>query len=92
MIEPYTTQVKKNLQKASGQLETVIKMAEADRYCMDIIQQTNAVIGILQQSNSLILESHLRTCGAALASKSEKERDGFIKEILRVCGMSWRKK
>jgi DNA-binding FrmR family transcriptional regulator len=92
MIEPYAGQVKKSLQKASGQLDTVRKMAETDRYCMDIIQQNNAVIGILQQTNNLILESHLRTCGAALGSKSQKERDGFIKEILRVCGMSWRKK
>ncbi len=88
MIEPFSGQVKKNLQKAGGQLDTVLKMAEADRYCMDIIQQNNAVIGILQQVNNLILESHLRTCGAALGSKSAKERDGFIAEILRV----WRKK
>ncbi|MFA6603403.1 MAG: metal-sensing transcriptional repressor [Patescibacteria group bacterium] len=91
MIEPYAGQVKKGLQKASGQLDTVIKMAEADRYCMDIIQQNNAVIGILQQANNLILESHLRTCGVALASKSKGERDRFIKEILRVCNV-WRKK
>ncbi len=92
MIEPFSGQVKKNLQKAGGQLDTVLKMAEADRYCMDIIQQNNAVIGILQQVNSLILESHLRTCGIALASKSKEERDRFIKEILRVCNVSWRKK
>ncbi len=92
MIEPFASQVKKNLQKAAGQLETVRKMAEADRYCMDVIQQNNAVIGLLQQANTLILESHLRTCGVALASKSAKERDGFIQEILRVCGMTWRKK
>ena len=92
MIEPYAEQVKKNLQKASGQLNTVVKMAETDRYCMDIIQQINAVIGILQQANSLILESHLRTCGTSLASKSEEERNQFIREILRTCNMSWRKK
>lgn len=92
MIEPYASQVKKNLRKASGQLETVIKMAESDRYCMDVIQQNNAVIGILQQANSLILESHLRTCGVSLASKSDAERDRFIKEILRASNVSWRKK
>jgi CsoR family transcriptional regulator, copper-sensing transcriptional repressor len=92
MIDPYASQVKKNLQKANGQLNSVIKMAEDDRYCMDIIQQNNAVIGLLQQANSLILESHLRTCGAALASKSAAERDRFIKEILRVSGVAWRKK
>lgn len=92
MIEPYVSQVKKGLQKAAGQLETVRKMVESDRYCMDVIQQNNAVVGLLQQANSQILESHLRTCGVALASKSAKERDSFIQEILRVCGMSWRKK
>jgi len=92
MIEPYASQVKKNLQKAGGQLRTVIDMADADRYCMDIIQQNNAVIGILQQANNLILESHLRTCGAALASKSKEARDRFIKEILRVFSVSRHKK
>lgn len=91
-MEPYAGQVKKNLRKASGQLDTVVKMAESDRYCMDVIQQNNAVIGILQQANSLILESHLRTCGVALASKSKEERDRFIKEILRASNVSWRKK
>ncbi len=92
MIEPFSGQVKKNLQKAAGQLDTVLKMSEADRYCMDIIQQNNAVIGLLQQANNLILESHLRTCGASLASKSAQTRDRFIKEILRAFSTSQKRR
>jgi len=91
MIEPYAGQAIRNLRKAGGQLSTVLKMAETDRYCMDIIQQNNAVIGILQQANNLILESHLHTCGASLGSKSAKERQKFIKDILRACNVSRRK-
>jgi len=91
MIEPYAGQTVGNLRKAAGQLQTVLKMAEEDRYCMDIIQQNSAVIGLLQRANDLILESHLRTCGASLASKSAQTREKFIKEILRACNISRRK-
>ncbi len=91
MIEPYSSQVIRNLQKADGQLGTVLKMAREDRYCMDIIQQCNAVIGILRQTTGLILESHLRTCGAALGSKSAKTRDRFIQEIIRAVDVAKRR-
>ena len=92
MIEPQASQVSGNLKKAAGQLQTVLKMTAEGRYCMDIIQQNNAVIGLLQQANNLILESHLRTCGASLASKSAQTRDRFIKEILRAFSASQKKR
>jgi DNA-binding FrmR family transcriptional regulator len=92
MIEPYSTQAKNSLKKAQGQLATIVKMAEEDRYCMDVIQQVNAVIGILRQANNLILESHLHTCGKALASKDATTREKFITEIMRACEISQRKR
>ncbi len=91
MIEPYKSRVVRNLQKAEGQLAAVAKMVGEDRYCMDIIQQCNAVVGILKQSTGLILESHLRTCGAALGSRSAKTRDRFIQEIIRAADVANRR-
>lgn len=91
MKEPHATNVMRNLRKARGLMDTVLKMAEDQRYCMDIIQQCNAITGIMQQTKNSILESHLETCGAKLASKDPVEREKFIKEILRACNVTQRK-
>lgn len=58
---------------------------------MDLIQQCNAAIGMLQQANNLILESHLHTCGKTLNTKDPKEKEAFITELLRACNVSQRK-
>lgn len=42
MIEPYKQKLLTNIKKTRGLLETVEKMVENDRYCMDIAQQINA--------------------------------------------------
>lgn len=65
-------------------LKCVEKMIEENRYCVDIAQQVNAAMGFLRQTNNLILESHLNTCGGhKLNSKNKNERDQFIKELIR---------
>ena len=91
MNEPQAGKVMKNLRKARGLMDTVLKMAEEQRYCMDIIQQCNALSGMLQQTKNLILESHLETCGAKMASPDPEVRGKFIKEILRACNVTQRK-
>ncbi|MEK7655071.1 MAG: metal-sensing transcriptional repressor [Patescibacteria group bacterium] len=91
MREPHSGKAIRNLQKARGLMDTVVKMAEENRYCMDIIQQCNAITGIMQQTKNIILESHLETCGSKMASKDSEEREKFIKEILRACNVSQRK-
>ena len=65
-------------------------MAEEQQYCMDLIQQCNAITDHATNEN-LILESHLETCGTKMASKDPTEREKFIKEILRACNVSQRK-
>lgn len=91
MKEPYAGKAIRNLQKARGLMDAVLTMAEEQRYCMDIIQQCNAITGIMQQTKNLILESHLETCGASMASKDPEVRKKFIKEILRACNVTQRK-
>ena len=80
------------INKAKGQLLRVEKMATDGRYCMDIIQQINALLGILKQANNAMLERHLHTCGAKLASKDPKARERFIAEIMRACDISQRRR
>ena len=85
MLESYVTRVKLNLKKAQGQINLVNKMIEDKRYCVDIAQQINAAIGILKQTNNLILESHLNTCAVnKLNSKKPGEREGFVRELIQT--------
>ena len=45
-----------------GHLNKVISMIEEDAYCIDILHQSEAVVKALQQTENLILESHLNSC------------------------------
>ncbi len=91
MIEPHATKTIRSLEKAKGQIGTILGMIEKKRYCMDLVQQINAVIGLLRGANTLILESHLHTCGSKLHTSSAEEKEKFIKEIIRMCTVSQRK-
>jgi DNA-binding FrmR family transcriptional regulator len=45
----------------------------------------NAAIGILKQTNNIILQGHLNSCGAhKLNSKKKGEREGFVKELIQT--------
>ncbi|MEK9169661.1 MAG: metal-sensing transcriptional repressor, partial [Patescibacteria group bacterium] len=50
------------LKIAKGHLEKVISMVEKDEYCLNVIQQTQAVTSSLEKVSELILENHLKTC------------------------------
>ncbi|MFA5622727.1 MAG: metal-sensing transcriptional repressor [Candidatus Dojkabacteria bacterium] len=74
-----------NLKKSKGLIETVIKMIEEDQYCINIMQQNLAVIGLLKSANQTLMESHLHHCFAnALESNQEKRKAEMIEEILTV--------
>ncbi len=84
--------VRSALVKARGMIGKIEKMLDEDRYCIDISQQVNAVIGILRGANKEILESHLRTCGVdRLGSGDSNDREIFIAELLRVTDIASRK-
>jgi DNA-binding FrmR family transcriptional regulator len=84
--------VRAALVKARGMIGKIEKMLDEDRYCIDISQQVNAVIGILRGANKEILESHLRTCGVdRLGSGDDAARETFIAELLRVTDVASRK-
>ena len=85
------TKLKKlvNLKKASSLLTKIINMVENDRYCIDIMQQNLAVIGMLKSFNQMLLDSHLKSCFKnAMQSASEKKKDEMIGEILKVTKVS----
>jgi len=60
-------------------------MVEQDRYCMDIMQQNLAVIGLLKSAHLILLENHLRHCFSnAIKSENLSRKEEMIDEILKV--------
>jgi DNA-binding FrmR family transcriptional regulator len=60
-------------------------MIEADKYCIDIMQQNSAVIGLLKSAHQMLMENHLNTCfKRAMETKNEKRKQEMTQEILKV--------
>lgn len=75
--------------KAQSLLKKIITMVEDDRYCIDIMQQNLAVIGLLKSAHQLLLEGHLNSCfKSALATSSPAKKQKMIDEILAVAKMA----
>lgn len=74
-----------NFKKAHGLILKIIKMVEANEYCIDIMQQNLAVIGLLKSAHQMLMENHLNTCfKKAMETKNEKRKQEMIQEILKV--------
>lgn len=84
MYRPKDTQARivHRLKISLGHLQKVIKMVEEDKYCIDIIHQSQAVQKALSGTDNLILENHLKTC-VADAIRKGKEKEA-IAEIMNV--------
>jgi DNA-binding FrmR family transcriptional regulator len=74
-----------NFKKAQSLISKIIKMVEANEYCIDIMQQNLAVIGLLKSAHQMLMENHLNTCfKTAMATKNEKRKQEMTQEILKV--------
>ncbi|MBU4174931.1 MAG: metal-sensing transcriptional repressor [Actinobacteria bacterium] len=78
-----------NFKKAQSLLTTIIGMVEKDEYCIDIMQQNLAAIGLLKSANQMLMEGHLNDCfKKAISTGSEKRKREMIQEILQVTRLS----
>lgn len=73
------------LKKAHTHLGKVIKMVDEDKYCIDVIQQSLAVSGLLKSAQQILLENHLSHCFAdAIVANTAQRKQEMVKEILKV--------
>lgn len=84
MFRPKDTQerILHRLKIARGHLEKVIKMAEEQVYCIDILHQLNAVEEGLKETGNAVLENHLKTCVSDAIMKGKKEE--VVGEVMEV--------
>ena len=78
-----------NLKKARSLLEKIITMKEDGKYCIDIMQQNLAVIGLLKSANQALMEGHLNNCFTdAVRSKSKEKQEDMVTEIIQVTSLA----
>jgi len=71
--------------KAQSSTARIINMIENDEYCIDIMQQNLAVIGLLRSAHEMLMENHLNGCfRSAMQTKNLKKQEEMTKEILKV--------
>jgi len=74
-----------NFKKAQSLISKIIKMIEGNEYCINIMQQNLAVLGLLRSAHQMLMENHLNTCfKKAMETRNEKRKQEMIKEILTV--------
>ena len=70
------------LKKIEGQVRGVQQMVEDSRYCLDEVQQANAIVAAMRQVEILIIEDHLNA-GMDFAVKS-KDVEAAVKDMMTV--------
>lgn len=74
-----------NFKKARTHIDKIIKMIENGEYCIDVMQQNLAVIGLLKSAHQMLMEGHLNTCFKnAMSTNNEQRKQKMILEILTV--------
>ncbi len=67
--------------QAQGTLIKITEMIEDDRYCPEIIQQVDSVIGLLHTAKRELLAGHLDTCVLHQMTQNKKKA---IDELLKI--------
>jgi DNA-binding FrmR family transcriptional regulator len=80
-----TKKIVNRLKSIQGHVRGVEKMVEDNAYCIDIVNQINAIQSALQKVNAMVLDRHLHTCvTTAIRGDDPGERERVIDEIMGV--------
>ena len=80
--DTYRRDVLNRLKTARGHLDGIIRMAEDDAYCPDLMKQLAAVQGSLERASRLVLRNHLETCVAAAMQAGRTEE--IVEELMEA--------
>ena len=76
------------LRRMEGQVRGIQQMIEDNRYCLDVVQQINAMSAAAREVALLVVQDHLRVCVAKAVN--DEEREEMVKEIMKVLGKTLR--
>jgi DNA-binding FrmR family transcriptional regulator len=72
------------VKKAQGQLNKVAAMIENGEYCIDVIHQNLAVVGLLKAIQQELLTSHLQHCFTQALDNPRRKKQ-MVDELIKVC-------
>lgn len=73
------------LKRIEGQVRGVQRMIEEQRYCIDILNATEAIHGALRNVETQILKGHLDACVKnAFSGGSKTDKDKKIREVYEL--------
>jgi DNA-binding FrmR family transcriptional regulator len=79
------TAILNRLKRIEGQVRGVAQMVEQDRYCIDILNQVQAVKAALSKAESEILKDHAACCvSEAIASGDAAEQRIKFNELIEL--------
>lgn len=70
--------------KALGTVQKVLEMIENDKYCPEVIQQVDAVVGLLRSTKKHLLVGHLNHC---LEEKLHDNKKQAIDELMKIMNL-----
>ena len=80
--------ITKRLNRIEGQVRGISGMIKEERYCIDILQQMQAIKSALARVEDAILKDHANTCVvAAIASGNETDQRKKFTELVDLMSM-----
>ena len=76
------------LKRMEGQVRGIQQMIENDRYCLDVVQQIQALTSAAREVALLVMEDHLREC--VTTAVQDNEGEAAIREMVTVLGKALR--
>jgi len=78
------TKARKVINMAIGSIAKIPEMVNEGRYCPEVIQQIDSVIGLLKSTRTELLRGHLDSC---LSERLKNDKEGAVKELLKIYNM-----
>jgi DNA-binding FrmR family transcriptional regulator len=84
-VSDQTTDTLNRLRSIAGHVNGIARMVEEDTYCIDVIQQIQAVQAALNKVSAKVLDDHLHSCvTTAIQGDDSSERERVLREIMQV--------
>jgi len=84
-MDEETIKIINRLKSIEGHVRGVEKMVEDGAYCINIVNQIDAIQSALNKVSGLVLDKHLHTCvTTAIRGDDPTERERVIDEIMGV--------
>ncbi len=75
----------RRLSRIEGQVRGVSRMIDEDRYCIEVLQQVQAIKAALERVEDVVLRDHTRTCvQAAIESGDADEQCEKFNELVEL--------